>query len=539
MNSTLRALNRFGLGSRVGERQGIDDPRNWLKSQLDPSLTGIEATNLPSLKEVGSALGQARQSQNTSDEETRRTARQGLRQISGREISAVLQQRIATKTPFLERLVAFWSNHLCVSAQSKPQVLSLAGHYEREVIRPHVLGRFSDMVLASARHPAMLFYLDNARSIGPSSRGSRMAARRGRKRGLNENYARELLELHTVGVDGGYAQKDVEQLALIFTGWTVAGLGQGMSMGGSEQPAFMFRAALHEPGAKRVLGVRYPEAGVAEGERAIRDLCRRPQTARFVANKLVGHFVSDDPPDAAVERVAATFQKTEGDLLKVSAALVDLEEALHEPGAKRVLGVRYPEAGVAEGERAIRDLCRRPQTARFVANKLVGHFVSDDPPDAAVERVAATFQKTEGDLLKVSAALVDLEEAWKAENRKFRTPQDWLVAVLRGVGLTNEVPPRMGRLLRQLRHPLWAPAAPKGYGDAMREWADPDSLMNRAELGRSLAKRLNRSRFEPEKILELVDLPDSDPLRSLLADNSIGRDERLALGIAGPAFQWR
>ena len=455
MNSTLRALNRFGLGSRVGERQGIDDPRNWLKSQLDPSLTGIEATNLPSLKEVGSALGQARQSQNTSDEETRRTARQGLRQISGREISAVLQQRIATKTPFLERLVAFWSNHLCVSAQSKPQVLSLAGHYEREVIRPHVLGRFSDMVLASARHPAMLFYLDNARSIGPSSRGSRMAARRGRKRGLNENYARELLELHTVGVDGGYAQKDVEQLALIFTGWTVAGLGQGMSMGGSEQPAFMFRAALHEP------------------------------------------------------------------------------------GAKRVLGVRYPEAGVAEGERAIRDLCRRPQTARFVANKLVGHFVSDDPPDAAVERVAATFQKTEGDLLKVSAALVDLEEAWKAENRKFRTPQDWLVAVLRGVGLTNEVPPRMGRLLRQLRHPLWAPAAPKGYGDAMREWADPDSLMNRAELGRSLAKRLNRSRFEPEKILELVDLPDSDPLRSLLADNSIGRDERLALGIAGPAFQWR
>ena len=97
----------------------------------------------------------------------------------------LFQQRIATSTPFLERLVAFWSNHLCVSAQAKPQVLSLAGHYEREVIRPHVLGRFSDMVLASARHPAMLFYLDNARSIGPSSRGSQMAARRGRKRGLN------------------------------------------------------------------------------------------------------------------------------------------------------------------------------------------------------------------------------------------------------------------------------------------------------------------------------------------------------------------
>ena len=456
MNSTLRALNRFGLGARVGEKEGIGDPRNWLKSQLDPARTGIEATDLPSLEEVGSALRQSRQSQNTSDEETRRKGRQGLQQIAGREISGALQQRIATNTPFLERLVAFWSNHLCVSAQAKSQVLSLAGHYEREVIRPHVLGRFSDMVLASARHPAMLFYLDNARSIGPSSRGSQMAARRGRKRGLNENYARELLELHTVGVDGGYTQKDVEQLALVFTGWTVAGLGQpmGMSMGGSAQPAFTFRRALHEP------------------------------------------------------------------------------------GAKSVLGVSYPEAGVAEGERVIRDICRRPQTARFVANKLVRHFVSDDPPDAAIQRIAATFQKTEGDLLKVSTALVDLEEAWKAENRKFRTPQDWLIAVLRGVGLTD-VPPRMGGLLRQLRHPLWAPAAPKGYGDTMREWADPDSLMNRAELGRPLARRLNRSRFEPEKILEVVDLPDSDPLRSLLADHSIGRDERLALGIAGPAFQWR
>ena len=454
MNATLRALNRFGMGARVQDKDEISAPRNWLKSQLDPSRTGIQATNLPSLEEVGSALRQSRQSQNASDQETRRKGRRGLQQIAEKEISGALQQRIATETPFLERLVAFWSNHLCVSAQAKPQVLTLAGHYEREVIRPHVLGRFSDMVLASARHPAMLFYLDNARSIGPSSRGSQMAARRGRQRGLNENYARELLELHTVGVDGGYTQRDVEQLALVFTGWTVAGLGHSMGMGGSGKQAFMFRAALHEP------------------------------------------------------------------------------------GAKSVLGVRYKEAVVSEGERAIRDLCRRPQTALFVAHKLTRHFVSDDPADAAVRRIATIFEKTDGDLLKVSTALVDLEDAWKAENRKFRTPQDWLIAVLRGTGLTR-VPPRMGGLLRQLRHPLWAPAAPKGFGDSMQEWADPDSLMNRAELSRSLARRLNRSRFEPEKILEVVDLPDSDPLRSLLEDHSIGRNERLALGIAGPAFQWR
>ena len=287
-----------------------------------------------------------------------------------------------------------------------------------------------------------------------------MASRFGRERGLNENYARELLELHTVGVGGGYTQEDVEQLALIFTGWTVAGLGQrpgmgmGMGRGESLQPDFLFQTALHEP------------------------------------------------------------------------------------GAKTVLGVRYGEAGAGEGERVILDLCRRPQTARFVARKLVRHFVSDAPPDTAIQRIAATFQETEGDLRSVSTALVDLEDAWKDENRKFRTPQEWLIAVLRAMGMAR-VPPRMGGLLRQLRHPLWAPAAPKGFGDSLQEWADPDSLMNRAELSRSLAQRLDTSRFEPEEILEVADLAGSDPLRSLLADHSIARDERLALAIAGPAFQWR
>ena len=452
MNEALKALNRFGLGARVGERRRIGDPGVWLRSQLDPARARLDAAGLPSLKGIGSALQQLRQAQNGGDQAARSTARRKIQEIAISEGTTVLGHRFVTDAPFLERLVAFWSNHLCVSFEGKLGVVALAGHYEREAIRPHVLGRFSDMVLASARHPAMLLYLDNVRSIGPSSRGSRFAARRGRERGLNENYARELLELHTLGVNGGYTQADVEQLALIFTGWTLAGFIPRST--NATEPRFTFHPLLHEP------------------------------------------------------------------------------------GEKTVLGVRYREEGVSEGEKVIRDLCRRPATARFVAEKLVRHFVADTPPAPAVERIARMFRETDGDLLQVSRALIDLKEAWDPAYRKFRTPQEWLVAAFRAVGFSS-APPQVGTVLRQLRHALWAPPSPKGYGDSIQEWADPDSLMNRAELARTVSKRLSTRRVDPEWILEAVDVPGSDPLRTLLVDASIGRADRLALGIAGPAFQWR
>jgi uncharacterized protein (DUF1800 family) len=365
----------------------------------------------------------------------------------------MLTNRVQSDTPFVERLVAFWSNHLCVSVVAKPQVAMLAGHYERTVVRPHVLGRFEEMVLASARHPAMLFYLDNFQSVGPDSRAGRRTSRRGNARGLNENYARELLELHTLGVDGGYGQEDVEQLARVLTGWTVSGAGPGGRP--DESLGFVFRSPVHQPGEKRVMGVRYREAG---------------------------------------ER---------------------------------------------EGERVIRDLCAHPSTARFVAGKLVQHFVADTPPTSAVDRIEVVFLETDGDLKEVAAALVDLDEAWDPQNRKFRTPQDWLVAVFRSMH-ARETPPPMGQFLRQLRHPPWAPTAPKGYGDTRREWADPDSLMNRAELARSLAARVGRAdALDPIRFLDVVDVGPDDPLRNLLSDTSIPAPERVALAIGGPAFQWR
>ena len=160
--------------------------------------------------------------------EARQQARRALVGIAAAESRAALTERVTTDRPFVERLVAFWSNHLCISVGAKILVAPLAGSYEREAIRPHVLGRFEDMLLASAKHPAMLVYLDNFQSIGPKL--ARRAVGRGRgqgvsRRGLNENYARELLELHTLGVDGGYTQQDVQELAKILTGWTVGGIG--------------------------------------------------------------------------------------------------------------------------------------------------------------------------------------------------------------------------------------------------------------------------------------------------------------------------
>jgi uncharacterized protein (DUF1800 family) len=453
MDRSLRALNRFGLGARIGERESIGDPADWLRSQLNPDAARLAgAASLPTAGEIAEAIGQLGAAARAGDAGERAAAQRRITQIAAREGSASLGRRVTTTAPFVERLVAFWSNHLCVSALGKPQVAPLAGLYEREVIRPHVLGRYEEMVLASARHPAMLLYLDNARSIGPGSRAGRSTARRGEGRGLNENYARELLELHTVGVNGGYEQADVEQLARILTGWSVEGVRPRDGDGGP--PGFRFR----------------PE--------------------------------------------------------------------IHEPGDKTVLGIRYQASGEAEGESVIRDLCRKPATADYLAGKLARHFVSDSPPAAAVDAIANAWRASDGDLKEVSLVLIDLESAWDPDARKFRTPQDWLVAVLRAVNATD-VHPRLGFVLRELRHPLWRPPAPKGFGDTTAEWADPDSLLNRAELARSVASRVAEASVDPRNFLGTVDTGDSGLLQSILEDGAISSSERVALAIGGPAFQWR
>jgi uncharacterized protein (DUF1800 family) len=200
--------------------------------------------------------------------------------------------------------------------------------------------------------------------------------------------------------------------------------------------------------------------------------------------------------------------------------------------------VKYGEDGVEEGERAIRAFSQHPSTARFVATKLVTHFVADEPPAQAVDRLAKIFRDTGGDLRAMASALIEMPEAWEERHRKFRTPQDWLIAVLRAFNAT-EASENLMPLLRQLRHPLWSPQSPKGFGDKTQEWADPDSLLNRAELARTVARRLRTQKIDPRSLLEVVDVPANDPLNGYVADNAIPADERVALALAGPAFQWR
>lgn len=476
MDATLRALNRFGLGARQDERRTISDPRGWLRAQIDGGAPMLDAPGGASPGAIGDALRGLRRRGQLNDQE-RREARRRVVELGTSEVRAAIAERVTTDRPFVERLVAFWSNHLCVSVGAKILVAPLAGSYERDVIRPHVLGRFEDMVMASAKHPAMLVYLDNFQSIGPTSPGAGAGqGGGGQRRGLNENYARELLELHTLGVNGGYTQQDVQELARILTGWTVTGLG-------------------------------------GPGDRAAR--------SGNQARARRGRFGPAQPVSPAGGPVGFAFQ-----------------DALHEPGSKTVLGERYGEAGVAEGERAIRALCRHPSTVRFVATKLVRHFVGDEPPAAAVDRVVKAFSSSGGDLKTVARALVDEPDAWRDDLRKFRTPQDWLVAVMRALDM-REARPNTPVLLRQLRQPVWSPAAPKGFGDALQEWADPDSLLNRGELARTISRLPETAAVDPRSLLDLIDVPAGDPLHALLTDLTIQKPERMALAIAGPAFQWR
>src|SRR6478752_1839044 len=241
------------------------------------------------------------------------------------EALARLQRAVIADCGFTERLVAFWSNHFCISANKGQLARIWAGSFEREAIRPHVLGRFGDMLKAVEQHPAMLLFLDNQQSLGPDSR-----AGKNRKRGLNENLAREILELHTLGVGGGYSQDDVTSLARIITGWTYAGRQGVLGAPGT----FVFNANAHQPGAQRVMGKIYGASDVTQGEAVLADLARHPSTAKFIAGKFARHFVADDPPPALVARLADVFARTDGDLKALALALVDSDDAWKAPLAK-------------------------------------------------------------------------------------------------------------------------------------------------------------------------------------------------------------
>jgi uncharacterized protein (DUF1800 family) len=453
----VHALNRLGYGARPGDveavaRLGLDA---WIDRQLHPETiadSGV-TTRLASLRTVGLPSSEllsrydippgakreiqkrrAELGENASEEEMRQARQELIRKYAGgmegppRQVLEELQAAKLLRAVYSERqldevLVDFWLNHFNVFAGKGPEKFLLA-EYEREAIRKHAWGKFEDLLRATAESPAMLFYLDNWLSVDPGAiarlqqqREARMQGRafgfgrrrpgapagaglaalpgQGRLRGLNENYAREIMELHTLGVDGGYTQKDVTEVARCFTGWTIKGLRQ-------EHPEFTFEARLHDPGDKTVLGHTLKGGGKDEAEKVIHLLATHPSTARFVSYKLARHFVADEPPKVLVDRAAETFRKTDGDIRSVVKTIVTSREffADESRGAK----VKTPLEFVASAVRAsgasvedARDLLRRLAS--------MGMPLYEQQPPTGYKDTAEAWVSTSGLLSRLNLAL--------------------------------------------------------------------------------------------------------------------------------------
>lgn len=456
------AANRFGLGARPGDLATIGtDPRGWLRTQLSvqPLLAadGLQSTAqiLSGAEPIVQARRQARRARtDAAAADSPATAElamrlpQYLRPIYLSESRARLQAALRTDRPFAERLVYFWSNHFAVSVD-KFAVLGIAGSFEREAIRPHVMGRFHDLLLAVETHPAMLLYLDNQQSIGPDSMVARRAANRGRKVGLNENLAREILELHTLGVDGGYTQADVTSFAKVLTGWSIGG-GEGR-----------------------------------------------------LARGAVGTFV--------------------------------FRPEVHEPGAQTVMRRRYAEDDQAQGLATLADLAIAPATAHHVATKLARHLISDDPPAAAIARIAQVFERTHGDLPAVYTAVIDSPEAWDGASPKFKSPQDYVLSLGRGLSLPAENEPRILSAFDLLGQRPFSPGSPAGWPDRSSDWDGASALMKRIELSDSVAQKLGDRRDAQQLAPEILGDSLSAATRQSVA-RAASPAQALALLLTSPEF---
>lgn len=341
------ALHRFGFGPARGGIDAIaDDPCGAILADLDRPLAGIVDGGQPTSSEAARAVFDFQAAQQAKQKLTQRMQKPdagGVMQISTEAIAAITADLAAGQKPgenqpplpqqlflseaktrvdaaiganigFVERLVWFWSNHFCVSAD---KVVAMTGPYEREAIRPHVRRRFVDMLQAVESHPAMLVYLDNVESMGAQS-----VAGINRDKGLNENLARETMELHTLGVHAGYMQQDVTSYANVITGWTWIPPVEP-NHGGE----FAFSKRLHQPGDKSVLGKLYPDGGLEQGRAVLADFARHPATAQHLAQKLAAHFVADEPPQSLVVKLAQRFKDTDGDLKEVAKTLVSADES--------------------------------------------------------------------------------------------------------------------------------------------------------------------------------------------------------------------
>lgn len=327
------AVTRFGLGARAGEIEAARaDPEGWLTGQVRPGGADQPqpggATAAQRFAEFRDYAQERREEkaeggiQKGDKADPVRMAARLLRDDTGADFLARVQLAATTDAGFRERWALFWCNHFTVSA-TKLVTATLIGPFEQEAIRPNVFGRFQDLLIASSTHPAMLIYLDQAQSIGPDSLAAGRMARGGKAGGLNENLAREIMELHTVGVDAGYSQADVTEFARAMTGFSVG----GPRMAPDQVGRFMFREAAHQPGARTIMGRRYGQDGQAQALAVMKDLAASPHTAHHLATKLAAHFVADDPPPALVERLKRSYLDSHGDLAALARTLVAAPEA--------------------------------------------------------------------------------------------------------------------------------------------------------------------------------------------------------------------
>jgi len=426
--SEMQAMVRFGLGARAGEAPP-SDPALWLRRQITaPDPTHFDPP--PSTASGLSALHNDRERKPSPEERQ-------VGPLFRSEIVALLSNALTTPAPFRERLVLFWANHFTVSIR-QAGCAAVAGAFVQEAIRPHVTGRFCDMLLAVMRHPAMLIYLNNAQSVGPGS-----PAGQNGKRGLNENLARECLELHTVSPAAGYTQADVTSFAKLLTGWSIDLR--------ADPPGFLFRPRAHEPGPQTVMGRRFPD-------------------------------------------------------------------------------------GEAGGEAALAFLAAHPATHRFLATKLVRHFVADIPSPDAVRRIEAVLRDTGGDLGRASLALVDLPETWKP-GAKLRTPQDFVVASLRGLALPPDRQLQLLGILGGLGQPMFGAPQPNGWSDNAAEWVAPEAMLRRIDWAYAVAGRAQD--VDPMLVAEAGLGPLLRPETARAIQHAGSRRDALTLLLASPEFQRR
>ena len=330
------AVTRFGLGARPGEIDAARaDPKGYLKAQIRASGAdqppGTFQSSAAHFVAVRDYQMQRRQNLKAGVDPVQEALKQ-IRATSQPEFLGRAQLGAQTDASFRERWTLFWCNHFTVASKNLETAV-LVGPFEREAIRPHVFGRFEDLLTASTMHPAMLLYLDQAQSIGPHSPVMSMAApglARFRQSGLNENLAREILELHTLGVGSGYTQADVTEFARALTGWSIQGPGgaqYGRFASAGAPGEFTFREAFHEPGARHLFGKSYNQDGIAQAGAILHDVAGSPATAHHLATKIARHFVADDPPPALVARLERTYLQSDGRLDQVADALIDAPEA--------------------------------------------------------------------------------------------------------------------------------------------------------------------------------------------------------------------